>query len=803
MRCGYFDDSKGEYIINNPITPVKWINYIGSIEFGGFVDHTGGALICRGDPALNRITKYIPQLPDSSMKGETLYLRFMEDKSFKIFSPFYTPTLDPYDKYECHVGLSYTRILSEFYGIRTDVTIFIPFGSHRVIRSIKITNISDRIVSIDVIPVVEYTHFDALKQFTNADWVPQTMQSKIFNEEGGLKVLTQFAFMNKDIKINYFTSNFPISSFESDRRNFLGNYGYGSWTRPFSLLKEELGNTEAQRGDNIAVLMHHLGKLKPGETRRLVTQLGQAESVEKALPEIQRYRKEHEVDSALDDIIKFWDKYLSRMQVETPDELMNSMLNIHNPRQCYITKNWSRYLSLYQLGLGDREMGFRDSSQDVMGILMSRPYEGKTFITKLLHIQKRDGCAMHQFNPLSMGANEGDLREKEDSPNYYSDDHLWVVLSTVSYLKETDDLDFLNENIPFYDRDNRGSSLDSGTVLEHLMRAIEFTRSHTGAHGLPLLGFADWNDTVNLNFGAESLFVANLYGLTLREMMDLMEHMGDQETLGRYREYYEEMKKCFNQCSWDGKWFIRYFDCEGLPIGSNTNTEGSIYANAQSWPVISGFAPPDRAKTALDSVHYYLNTKKGIKLCWPCYNRYNPEMGGVTTYPPGAKENGGIFLQTNPWMMMAEVMLGNGDRAFQYYNQINPSIKNNFIEEYECEPYCYAQNILGDEHPQFGLARNSWLSGTASWVYQAGTKYILGIMPTFKGLHIDPCIPHYWEGFRVKRWFRNAMYEIKVKNPTKICKGINTVTLDGSEIEGNIIPIFNDGKKHIVNVLMG
>ncbi|MBC7249468.1 MAG: glycosyl transferase [Anaerolineae bacterium] len=803
MDYGYFDDERREYVITNPKTPTKWINYIGTLAFGGFVDHTGGALICKEDPALNRITKYITQLPSAEFKGETLYLRFREGKGYKIFSPFFVPTLDPYDLYECHVGLGYTRIVSEFYGIRTEVTIFVPRGGSQEIRDIRITNISSRPLEIDAIPVVEYTHPDALKQLTNADWVPQTMQSKAHREEGGLLILTQYPFMFKDTRINYFTSNRPVSSFESDRRRFLGDNEYGTWANPLSLQQDELGNYEARRGDNIAALLHHLGLIRPGETVQLITQLGQAASIAQAQASIRRYRDPAQVTQALGELADFWDQYLSKFQVETPDPAVNSLLNIHNPRQCYITLNWSRYLSLYQLGYGARGIGFRDSSQDVMGVLAGAPTQAQGLIRQLLQVQKRDGSAMHQFNPLTMVANEGDSREVEEAPKYYSDDHLWIVLAVTAYLKETGDLAFLDEVLPYYEKDRTGQPLASGTVLDHLRRAIEFTWQDVGAHGLPLLGFADWNDTVNLRRGAESLFTANLFGRALLEMIELSQHLGDEESAARYRQYYETMKQRVNEHAWDGEWYVRYFDADGTPLGSHRNAHGQIYTNGQSWPVISGFAPPDRARAALDAVYRRLNTPKGIKLSTPGYNGFDPAKGGITTYPPGAKENGGIFLHTNPWVIIAETMLGNGERAWEYYSQINPVAKNDQIDEYECEPYVFPQNILGDEHPQFGLARNSWLTGTASWAYQAATRYILGIRPAYDGLLIDPCIPSSWEGFRVTREFRNAVYAIEVHNPAHVCKGVKSITVDGQAIAGNLVPVFADGQTHRVEVIMG
>ncbi len=803
MNFGYFDDNNFEYVITNPKTPVKWINYIGTLAFGGFVDHTGGALLCKGDPSLNRITKYIQQMPSSDFKGETLYLRIRQNGHYKTFSPFFVPTLDKYDKYECHIGLGYVRIVSEFYGIRTDCCIFVPINDSREIRRTRITNITDKKIGIDAVSVVEYTHFEAIKQFNNADWVPQTMQSRCFREDGGLLTLVQYAFMRRDTNINYFTSNHPVSSFESDRKRFLGDNEYGTWANPLSLQKDDLDSYEAHRGDNIGALLHKLGEFIPGETKEFITQLGQEKSFDKARKGIEKFRAPENVDAAFSKLVLFWKDYLSKMRVETPDPNMNSMLNIHNPRQCLITKNWSRYMSYYQMGLGTRGIGFRDSLQDAMGIFDKMPGEGRKFLKKILMAQKNAGNAMHSFNPLTMEGSSGETSDHPNRPQYYGDDHLWIVLSVTAYLKETGDMDFLNEVIPYYKKDRGKKPLEKSTVLDHMKRSLAYTKKDTGKHYLPHLGFADWNDCVNLPSGAESLFNTHLYGKDLLEMIELCDFLGDSISAGRYREDYEEIKEIFNKNCWDGEWYIRYFDHNGSPMGSHINEHGKIYINAQSWPLISGMATPERARKSLESVRKILNTSKGIKLSTPGFNKYDKEKGGITSYPPGAKENGGIFLHTNPWVIIAETIIGNGDRAFEYYNQINPAAKNDIIEEYECEPYVYAQNILGDEHPQFGLARNSWLTGTSSWIYQAAVKYILGIRPLYNGLEIDPCIPAKWDGFKLKRLFRGAEYSIQIKNPSHKNKGIISLIVDGEAIKGNAVPNFGDGKTHTVEAVIG
>lgn len=800
MQYGFFNDLTKEYIITNPKTPVKWINYIGDLNFGGFVDQTGGALLCKGDPALNRIVKYIPQLPSSEFKGETMYIRVRDGGATSLFSPFFTPTLDQYTMYECHVGLGYTRIISEFYGIRCDITIFVPKGDHREIRDVKITNLRNREAEIDIIPLVEYTHFDALKQFTNADWVPQTMQSKCIEEDGNFKTLIQYAFMNKSTRVNFFTSNKSASSFETDRREFLGDNEYGTFESPLSLQELELKNNECLRGDNIAALMHHLGTVSSGSSTRIIFQLGQCKSIEEERTLIEKFRREEAVEQSLRELALWWNSYISKLQVNTPNKMMNTMMNIYNPRQCNITKNWSRSMSLYQMGFGERGIGIRDLSQDLMGIMMNSTAEAKESLKELLIMQTTKGYAMHQYNPFDLVPSSGDAGEKKDRPQYYSDDHLFIILAVLSYLKESGDFKFLNERLPYYNNDEKRRTEETYTVFDHIKRGIEFSMDDIGIHGLCHSGFADWADPINLPRGSESVFSSCLLGSVLKEFKNLLLYMGDTKEHRKYEIYYNTMKETVNKAAWDGSWYVSYFDNEGRPIGSNKNEKGKIYSHSESWAVISGFASRERAKKTLDSVDKLLGTEYGIKLSWPGYDGYEEAKGGITTYPPGAKENGGIFLHTNPWIIIANTIIGNGDRAFDYYRRISPIEKNNKIEVYEAEPYCYAQNILGDEHRQFGLGRNSWLSGTASWAYQATVKYILGVRADYGGLVVDPCVPKDWTSYHVSKFFRGSQYEIDVALESGTNRRISSVYIDNEKSDSNLIPAFDDGKVHRVRV---
>jgi len=614
--------------------------------------------------------------------------------------------------------------------------------------------------------------------------------------------LEQYAFMKRDTAVNWFAVTVPAASFDGDRKRFLGRHEYGSWAAPDALKNERLSNSECLRGDTIGALQVALGTLKPGESRRFAALLGQAGSVDDALPVLRKLTDPIVRDAAFVQLARGWDEFLDVLSVKTPDPAFDSMVNVHNPRQCHTTKNWSRDLSLYQLGLGGRGMGYRDSSQDVLGAMPLMPGECRDLIEKILTVQKCEGNAMHQFLPSTMEASVGDSHERPDRPHWYGDDHLWPVFSVAAYVRETGDLAWLDKELPFYEKGPDKKPLESATVYQHLKRALAFTRSHRGSHGLPLLGFADWNDTVNLPAGAESLFLANQYGKALLDMAEIASARKDLGYRAWLDEAYREMKAAVEKTGWDGQWYVRYFDDRGNPIGTHRSEKGKIWINSNTWAVLSGFASAERAQTAMESVNQHLNTKFGLKLSAPGYNGFDPAIGGVTTYPPGAKENGGIFLHTNPWAIMAETVLGHGDRAFQYYTQINPAAKNDSMETYEAEPYCYPQNILGDEHPQFGLARNTWLSGTSSWMYVAATQWILGLRPEIGGLRIDPCIPRAWSGFTAVRRFRGVTYTITVANPQKVSKGVAQMHVDGVPVAGNLLPPAT-GLEHDIKIVLG
>jgi cellobiose phosphorylase len=786
---GHYDDAAREYVVTDPRTPTKWVNYIGTLDFGGFVDQTGGLNICKKDPANNRITGYKIDTPQNAMRGNTLYCRIKNaDGAYTVFSPFFTPTLTPYDKFECRMGLGYNKWLVRMNGLEFEIKMFIPAGASQVVTDVKVRNISaPKNVQVDVIPLVEFSHPDALKNLTNADWVPQTMKGKAVGN-----VITQYPHMAEGRRANFLTANRPMDSFTTDRNRFLGSHGYGTYAEPGGLAEEHMDNYQALRADNgnsIAAILYSLGSIAQGQESRIIIQLGQNTSVEAAADSIARLQDPQNVDAEFVALHASWRGYLDHLRdVETPDSALNKIVNTLGPRQNHATFFWSRYLSLNQLGYGgDRGIGVRDTNQDLMGVLPYMPDKARDMIEKLLSVQRFDGSSMHQFNPLTMKASigEGHAGSEQD---FYSDDHLWNVLAVVEYVKETGDTAFLSKIIGYYDEG--AGEKRSGTVLQHLHRALAFTPGNLGRHGLPKLGWADWNDAFNME-GSESVFSACLYGKALLEMQELMDVLGDVKSAQGYAEEYDRIKKNVNKHAWDGEWYVSYIDKDGKPVGSKKNEEGQIYLYTQAWAVIAGFASPDRAARAMKSVQEKLDTKHGIKVMTPAYKKTQPGIS-ASTYTPGLKENAGIFLHPNPWAAIAETMLGHGERAVQIIDRINPLKQD--TNTYECQPDVFVQNMASDEHPQFGLARNPWLSGTVSWVNQATTKNILGIRPTYNGLMIDPCIPENWPGYTATRVFRGVACHIRVERG-----GESTVMLvDGKPVEGNVVPAsFLSGKTKV------
>ncbi|MDP3804116.1 MAG: glycosyl transferase, partial [Candidatus Omnitrophota bacterium] len=567
---------------------------------------------------------------------------------------------------------------------------------------------------------------------------------------------------------------------------FIGKYR--SESNPIAVERGRSFDSIASGGNPIASVSVNI-TLEPGESKDLIFSLGAARTREEAFSAYEKYLDAKDVYAKLDELKKYWGEYLGRYQAETPDKDVNSMVNIWNQYQCRTTFNWSRFASYYEAGIG-RGMGFRDSNQDTIGVVHAIPDRVKTRIKELASNQFKNGSSYHKFFPLTKTGDKGG----------YSDDPLWLILSTAAYIKETGDINFLNEKVKYVDG-------GPAPIYEHLRKAIDFVLSEKGPQGFVLMRFADWNDCLNLgtdNVVAETTWVPLLLYLEIQEFLTMANFLGKDEDHEKYSDFAARIKDNFNKKAWDGKWYIRGIDKYGQSVGSAKCKEGGIIdLLPQAWAVMSGVADRKRAEACMDEVKKRLDTEYGIMLMTPPYKEYDEKLGAVTTFAPGLKENGGIFCHSNPWAMIAETILGRGEAAFKYYKAILPPTKNRIADIHLTECYIYSQFITGKDNQNFGRAKNSWLTGTAAWNLAAVTNYILGVRPDYNGLIIDPCIPKKWKSFNVKRVFRGATYYISVKNPKGVNKGVKSLVVDGMKVEGNVVPVLKDNIVHKVEAVMG
>src|SRR3989339_2013154 len=614
MKYGYFDMESNEYVIERPDTPTPWINYIGGGQYGGIVSNTGGGYSFDRDPKNKRILRYRYNSIPIDQPGRYIYIR--DEETGKYWSPTWQPTFTELDEYECHHGMGYTQISSSYNKIETSVTYFVPDHAEAVeLWVIKIKNKDKTTKKLKLFSYAEFSFYDSMKDQTNVDWCQQINQATF---ENGSIFWT--AFM-KTMGYTFFSTNSKVHSFDTDRDIFVGPYK--TLGNPVAVTNGKCSNSLALRGNGTGSLCVEIS-LEPQEEKEVVFLLGTAETPEKAMPLIKRFRNLENVKTSFEELKKYWANYVNNVQVKTPDFDVDVMLNVWNQYQCKSTFNWSRFVSLYQLGV-NRGMGFRDTAQDTLGVMHTIPQEAKETIKKLLKIQYKKGYAAHQFYPLTGEIDVGDAAEgTKKSAKWYSDDHLWIILSVCSYLKETGDFDFLKENIPFLDGE--------GTVLDHLQAAIDFSNNHVGKHGLTLAGWADWDDTLNLDTGkgeAESVWTSMLLGVALLEMMGLCKFINKPALVKKYKEIHEKFKKAVNKSGWDGKWYLRAYTDEGKKVGASKNDKAKIYLLVQSWAVMAGFADSKRSKIALDSAHEHLNTKYGLVLIWPAYNGFDWRIGGA------------------------------------------------------------------------------------------------------------------------------------------------------------------------------
>ncbi len=771
---GYFDEDAREYVITRPDTPTPWINYIGEGRYGGIVSNTGGGFSFDRDPRNRRVTRYRYNAVPYDQPGRYIYVRDQDNGEF--WSATWAPVRGAHDGYECRHGTAYTKIRGAHAGIETEVAYFVPLSTPDEpapceLWVLRVRNAGLTPRHLRTFSYAEFSFADAMNDQTNLDWSQHIVASRC--ENGTILVTTKF-----NPSTYFFGSSDQPAGYTCDREDFVG--GWRDLANPIVVETGEPANRPSPRGNSIGSLAHDWD-LAPGEERTLVYVMG-ATARPAAIPAVvARYAEPRAVDEALADLRADWDAYLSRFTVETPDPEMNAMLNFWNQVQCRTTLYWSRFVSGYESGLG-RGMGTRDSGQDTLGTMHTVPDHARRMLTRIWEMQFNDGHTWHQFFPLTGEGGPGLAGEFPTWPQWFSDDHLWLVISVCAYLRETGDFDYLRETVKFVDG-------GEATIWEHMRRAVDFTLEHRGPHGLPRSGFSDWDDTLNVDHGsgkAESVWTAMQFCRAMLDVADVCDQLDHREDAARYRRLHDEMAGAINGCAWDGDWYARSFDDDGQPIGVAGETRQAINMNTQTWCVIGEVAPRERAESAMRSMDDKLNTEFGVALIWPPYDGYDDRVRGTSTYPPGAKENGGIFCHANTWVVVAAAMLGWGDDAHRYYRQILPLARHD-SDRFKTEPYVYPQNICGPTHPSFGMARNAWLTGTASWTYVAATQWILGIRPTFAGLRVAPAIPASWSGFSARREFRGAAYEISVRRAGP--GNAVSMVVDGTPVDGDVVPL--------------
>ncbi len=798
MRFGSFDDQNREYVITRPDTPLPWINYLGSEAYFGLISNTAGGYSFYRDARLRRITRYRYNNVPIDYGGRYLYLRDSATGTF--WSPSWQPTRRNLEGYTCRHGLGYTIIGSTYQGIEAHTCYFVPPGETLEIWRLTLSNRRPAPADLSVFSCIEFALWEAQDDATNFQRNFNTGEVEV--EEGAIYHKTEYRERRNHFA--YFACSEPWAGFDTQRDVFLGPYR--GWECPAAVERGESFNSVAQGWSPIG--SHHVRvTLEPGEQRQIVFVLGYHENppdhkfdppgsqtINKRTvkPIIAHYLDPVHVDAAFEALRTAWDGLLSRFQVQTPDLHTNRMVNIWNAYQCMTTFNLSRSASLFESGIG-RGIGFRDSNQDLLGFVHLIPHRARERILDLAATQLETGGAYHQYQPLTKRGNDA-------IGSNFNDDPLWLVLSVAAYLKETGDWGILDELVPF---NNQPGS--EATLYEHVRRCIQYTLDRRGPHGLPLIGRADWNDCLNLNtFStepgesfqttthmdgkvAESVLIAGLFVLAAGEMAAIAHRRGEAADAAWAVEAAQDMAKTVKRHGWDGAWFLRAYDHFGQKIGSHECAEGQIFIEPQGICSMAGIGLQDGlVQRALDSVYQRLATPHGIVLQQPAYSQYSLNLGEISSYPPGYKENAGIFCHTNPWIMIAEVLTGNGDRAHDYYTRINPSAREAISEVHRCEPYVYAQMIAGRDAPTHGEAKNSWLTGTAAWNYVAITQWILGIRPTWDGLLIAPVIPVGWEGFRATRTFRGATYHIHVRREGP--GNAVSLVVDGQPIDGNVVP---------------
>ena len=811
MQFGFFDDQRREYVIASPRTPLPWINYLGSEDFFTLLSNTAGGYCFYRDARLRRLTRYRYNNSPLDQEGFHIYIKDGDT----VWNPGWQPAKTELDRYTCRHGLGYSVIEGQKDGVSATQTLLVPQGDNCLLVRLTLKNETDAEKVLDVFPYVEFCLWDAMDDGSN-------FQRNFSIGEVELEpdaIYHKSEYRERRDHYAVFWANRPYDGFDTARDAFVGVYGAPAL--PDAVAAGSCTGSVAHGWAPVGAMQFHI-ELRPGEMQELCFGLGYVENPEnekfsapgvinktRAHAMIEKYRTPAQFDAAMDALRGHWDRLLSNFHAETGDEKVDRMVNIWNQYQCMVTFNMSRSASYFESGMG-RGMGFRDSCQDLLGFVHIIPERARERILDIAATQFPDGSAYHQYQPLTK---KGNLAVGSG----FNDDPLWLIAGVDAYLRETGDWSILEESVTFdCDPDN------AAPLMEHLRRSFRFTCTHLGPHKLPLIGRADWNDCLNLNcFSAhpgesfqitgpsegpvaESVFIAGMFVKYGRAYAGILRHLGLTEEAASADEAAAEMEKTVLDAGWDGAWFRRAYDAFGVPIGSKDCAEGQIFIEPQGMCVMAGIGKETgEAEKALQSVEERLDSKFGIVLLQPAYTNYYLNLGEISSYPPGYKENAGIFCHNNPWITCAETVLGHGARAFETYRKICPAYLEPVSEIHRTEPYVYSQMVAGKDAPTFGEAKNSWLTGTAAWTFVNVSQYILGIQPTLDGLRVDPCIPHTLAGYTVTRRYRGAVYHIRVENPHAVQKGVQSVTVNGAPIAGTLLPLAKAGEGVEVVVTMG
>ena len=811
MKFGYFDDANREYVITTPKTPLPWINYLGCNDFFSLISNTCGGYSFYKDAKLLRLTRYRYNDTPNDVNGKYFYIKDGDT----IWNPGWKPTKTDLDSYECRHGIGYSRFISSKNDVQASVLAFVPMNDTCEINQVKLTNNSSSVKTLSLFSYVEWCLWNADDDMKNFQRNFSTGEVEIVDST----IFHKTEYRERRNHYAIYSVNAKIDGFDTIRDEFLG--AYNGTDDPTAVKNGACTNSVASGWQPIA--SHQINiTLNPGETKSFVFVLGYIENPEdekweskgvvnkkRAYEMLDRYKTDADVDKAFAELNEYWKGLLSKYTVKSSNDKVDRMVNIWNQYQCMVTFNMSRSASYYESGIG-RGMGFRDSCQDLLGFVHLIPDRARERIIDIASTQFQDGSAYHQYQPLTKKGNS-------DIGSGFNDDPLWLIAGTSAYVRETGDTTILTEMVP-YDNDMSVAT----PLMGHLKRSFDYIVNHKGPHNLPLIGRADWNDCLNLNcfsehpgesfqtFGpsegpvAESVFIAGMFVKYGEEYAQLCELMGDQKEADYAREEVAKMYDAVLKDGWDGDWFVRAYDAYGQKIGSKECEEGQIYIESNGFCSLAGIGVKEGlAKKALDSVKEKLDTKYGVMILQPAYTRYHLELGEISSYPPGYKENAGIFCHNNPWVSIAETVIGRGDRAFEIYQKTCPAYCEEFSEIHRTEPYVYSQMVAGRDAKFHGEAKNSWLTGTAAWTFVNVSQYILGVYPTHSGLSIDPCVPKDFGDFELTRKFREGTYNIKVQNPDHVEKGIKSITVDGQAIDGCVIPYVKGKETYDVVVTMG